>query len=208
MTRDSRAAGGGTLFTEPILVVNQQARLIEAAREFGVFDQYGQPLGSVVEVGQTRLRKIIQVLTKYDKCTTHTFEVRDMGGSVVLKVAIPAKTLESRFLVTRADETPIGEIVPGNSPDDTRFLFVSNDKILGGIVAENWPGWDFSITDHTGAQIARVTKTFDESVKESFTAADNYAVEVYRHVTGPLASMVVASALIIGTALRQGERDT
>ena len=54
MTSDSRQTGGGTLFTEPILVVNQKAKLIETTNEFGVFDQHGQPLGTVVEVGQSR----------------------------------------------------------------------------------------------------------------------------------------------------------
>ena len=119
MKAHSRQAGGGTLFTEPILVVSQQATLVEAGSEFGVFDQHGEPLGSV-----------------------------------------------------------------------------------------NWRAWDFSLTDDTGAEIARVTKTFDGPVKEAFTTTDNYVVEVHRHVASPLACMAMAAALTIDTALRQDEPDT
>jgi uncharacterized protein YxjI len=204
MTSHSRQAGGGTLFTEPILVVNQKAKPIEAANGFGVFDQHGQPLGAVVKVGHNLFRKVIRVLPKYDKYVTHKFEVRDMGGSVVLKVTRPAKMINSRFVVTRADETPIGEIVQENEAGRIRFAFTANGRPVGAMQAENWRAWDFSITDHDGTEVARVTKTFSEVLLEAFTAADNYVVEMHRHLSDPLASMVVASALTIDSALKQG----
>ena len=40
-------------------------------------------------------------------------------------------------------------------------------------------------------------------MKAAFTTADNYVVEIHRPLQGPLASMVVASALTIDTALKQ-----
>ncbi|HKS47207.1 MAG TPA: phospholipid scramblase-related protein [Amycolatopsis sp.] len=207
MTSNSRRAGGGTLFTEPVLVVHQKARLVETANEFGVFDRHGRPLGAVVEVGQSFFRKLLRVLTKYDKYLTHKFEVRDVGGSVVLKVTRPAKMLKSRFVVTRADGTPIGEVIQENVFGRIRFAFVAGERPLGGIDAENWRAWNFSITDSSGTEVARVTKTFAGVLKEAFTTADNYVVEVYRQLAEPLASMVVASALTIDTALKQDETD-
>src|SRR4051812_173165 len=39
--------GGGSLFTEPILVVNQKAKLIEIDNEYAVYDQNGVQLGAV-----------------------------------------------------------------------------------------------------------------------------------------------------------------
>jgi uncharacterized protein YxjI len=208
MTSDSRRAGGGTLFTEPILVVNQKARLVETANEFGVFDQHGARLGAVVEVGQSLFRKAVRLFTKYDQYPTHQLEVRDVGGSVVLKVTRPAKMLKSRFVVTRADGTPIGEIAQENVIGKIRFSFTANGRRIGEMRAENWRAWDFSITDEEGSPVARVTKTFAGFLKEGFTTADNYVVEVYRHLADPLASVVVASALTVDTALKQDEHDT
>src|SRR5215212_4621871 len=49
-------AGGGTLFSEPVLVVNQKAKLIELTNEYAVFNQQGQQVGSVAQVGQSGLR--------------------------------------------------------------------------------------------------------------------------------------------------------
>lgn len=203
MTGHSRRAGGGTLFTEPILVVNQKAKVIETANEFGVADQHGRPLGAVIEARQSLFRKAIRALAKYDKYLANRFEVRDMGGSVVLKVTRPGKMLRSPFVVTRPDNTPIGEIVQEDAFGRISFSFTANGRALGGIQAENWRSWDFSITDHAGAEIARITKAVAGLPEDAFTAADIYVVEVHRQVADPLASMVVGAALTLDTALRQ-----
>lgn len=201
--RSSGLTGGGTLFSEPVLVVNQRAKLIEMASEFGVFDQNGNRLGGVVQVGQSTLKKAIRLLTNYDQFLTHRFEIRDANHSTVLKVTRPAKVFKSRFLVTKADDSPIGEIVQENVFGKIRLSFVVNDQKIGGIFAENWRAWNFAIKDHTDTEVARITKTWGGFVKAAFTTADNYVVEIPRPLRDPLASMVVASALTIDTALKQ-----
>ncbi|MTD58368.1 phospholipid scramblase-related protein [Amycolatopsis pithecellobii] len=208
MTSDSRRAGGGTLFTEPILVVNQKAKLVETVTEFGVFDRDGQRLGAVVETGQSLARKALRLFTNFDRFLNHVFEVRDSGGSVVVKVTRPAKMVRSRFLVTRADGSPIGEISQENVFGRIRFAFTAGGRPLGQLRAENWRAWNFSITDAAGTEVARVTKTFAGVLKETFTTADNYVVEVHTQLSDPLASMVVAAALTVDTALKQDARDT
>ncbi|WP_158887449.1 phospholipid scramblase-related protein [Amycolatopsis anabasis] len=205
--RGGGLAGGGTLFTEPILVVNQRAKLIEMANEFGVFDQHGRQLGAVVQVGQSTLKKMVRFFSNYDQFLTHKFEVRDANHSTVLKVTRPAKVFKSRFLVTRADESPIGEIIQENVFGKIRFAFSVNGQKIGGIFAENWRAWNFSIRDHHDSEVARVTKTFGGFLKAAFTTADNYVVEIHRPLPEPLASMVVASALTIDTALKQDDRN-
>ncbi|MBN6033744.1 phospholipid scramblase-related protein [Amycolatopsis sp. 195334CR] len=195
--------GGGTLFTEPVLVVNQRAKLIELANEFGVFDADGNRLGGVVQVGQSALRKVMRLLTAYDQYLTHRFEVRDANHSTVLKVTRPRKIFKSKFLVTRADDSPIGEIVQENMIGKIRFAFLVGARKVGGIHAENWRAWNFSIRDESGEEVARVTKTFGGFVKAAFTTADNYVVQIHRQLPDPLASMVVAAALTIDTALKQ-----
>ena len=195
--------GGGSLFTEPVLVVNQKAKLIELTNEYKVMDQNGNVIGSVDEVGQSTLKKAIRLLTNYDQFLTHKFEVRDANHSTVLKVTRPAKVFKSRFLVTRADETPIGEIVQENVFGKIRFGFVVDGRPVGGIFAENWRAWNFSIRDHTDTEVARVTKTWGGFIKAAFTTADNYVVEIPHPLPDPLASMVVAAALTIDTALKQ-----
>ncbi|WP_181777230.1 phospholipid scramblase-related protein [Amycolatopsis pittospori] len=204
--RASGVTGGGTLFSEPVLVVNQRAKLIEMSNEFGVFDQNGERLGGVVQVGQSTLKKAIRLFTNYDQFLTHRFEIRDANHSTVLKVTRPAKVFKSRFLVTKADDSPIGEIVQENVFGKIRLGFLVDGRRIGGIFAENWRAWNFVIKDHDDVEIARITKTWGGFVKAAFTTADNYVVEIHRPLRDPLASMVVASALTIDTALKQDDK--
>ena len=198
--------GGGTLFTEPVLVVNQKVKLIEMANEYAVFDQHGRQLGSVAQVGQSALKKAIRFLSSYDQFMTHRLEVRDVNHQPVLMLTRPAKVLKSRIIVQRPDGYEIGQIVQDNVFGKIRFSFNVGDQQIGGIQAENWRAWNFAVLDHTGAEIARITKTFEGIAKTMFTTADNYVVQIHRPLQDPLASMVVASALTVDTALKQDDR--
>ncbi|WP_018352296.1 phospholipid scramblase-related protein [Longispora albida] len=200
------ASGGGTLFTEPVIVVNQKTKLIELNNEYAVFDQQGRPIGSVVQVGQSGAVKALRFLTSVDQFLTHKLEVRDNGGRVQLLLTRPAKFMKSRVVVQRGDGQPVGEIVQQNVFGKIRFALVAGGHQIGEIRAENWRAWNFAIVDHTGTEIARVTKTWEGMLKTMFTTADNYVVQIHRPLADPLLSMVVASALTIDTALKQDER--
>src|SRR5439155_18053684 len=118
--------GGGTLFTEPVLVVNQKVKLIEMANEYLVFDQHGNQLGSVAEIGQSALKKAVRFLSSYDQFLTHRLEVRDAHHQPVLMLTRPAKVFKSRIVVQRPDGAPVGEITQDNMIGKIRFSFLVN----------------------------------------------------------------------------------
>jgi len=198
--------GGGTLFTEPVLVVNQKVKLIEMANEYAVFDQHGRQLGSVAQVGQSALKKAVRFFSSYDQFLTHRLEVRDANHQPVLMLTRPAKVFKSRIIVARPDGSEVGQIVQDNMFGKIGFSFLVNDQPVGGIKAENWRAWNFAVLDHTGAEIARITKTWEGFAKTMFTTADNYVVQVHRPLADPLASLVVASGVSVDTALKQDDR--
>ena len=77
---------------------------------------------------------------------------------------------------------------------------------MGGIFAENWRAWNFSLQDVDGVEVGRITKTWEGLAKTMFTSADNYVLHVHRPLDDPLRSFVVASALSVDTALKQDRR--
>ena len=148
------------------------------------------------------MKKVLRLLTNYDQFLTHRFEVRDANHSTFLKVTRPAKVFKSKLLVTRVDDSPRDhprERLRQDPPAGSR----STARRSAGIQAENWRAWNFSIKDHNDVEVAKITKTWGGFVKAAFTTADNYVVEIHRPLQGPLASMVVASALTIDTAPKQ-----
>jgi uncharacterized protein YxjI len=200
------SGGGGTIFTEPILVVNQKAKLIEVSNEYAIYDQNGRQLGAVRQVGQSMAKKVIRVLTSYDQFMTHKLQVVDAGGNVLLALTRPAKVLKSRVIVQDAMGNEIGQIAQQNAIGKIRFSLEAGGQQWGSINAENWRAWNFNIQDHTGAEIARITKTWEGLAKTMFTTADNYVVQIHRPLQDPLRSLVVAAALGVDTALKQDQR--
>ena len=198
--------GTGTFLDEPILVVNQKAKLIELTNEYAVFDQNGKQLGSVVQVGQSAVRKVLRFVSSVDQFLTHRLEVRDANGQPQLLLTRPAKLFKSTVVVSRPDGSEVGRIVQENMVGKIRFGLESGGQRVGGINAENWRAWNFSITDAGGAEVARITKTWEGLAKTMFTTADNYVVQLHRRLEEPLRSLVVASALSVDTALKQDDR--
>jgi uncharacterized protein YxjI len=198
--------GGGTLFTEPVLVVNQKVKLIEMANEYAVFDQHGHQIGAVAQVGQSTLKKAVRFLSSMDQFMTHRLELRDANHQTVLRLTRPAKVVKSRVVVERPDGQPVGEIVQDNVFGKIRFAFVVDGQQIGGIQAENWRAWNFSVTDHAGTEVARISKTWEGLAKTMFTTADNYVVQIHFRLPEPLLSLVVAAALTVDLALKQDAR--
>ncbi len=198
--------GAGHLFNEPILVVNQKAKIIELTNQYGVFNAQGQPVASVTEVGQSAAKKAVRLLTSYDQYLTHRYVINDAAGTPVLQLTRPAKLIKSSIIVADGTGTEIGRIIQDNVFGKIHFSLQGGGYTLGSINAEDWRAWNFRIEDHNGNEVARITKTFEGVAKTMFTTADNYVVQIHAQLPQPLLSLVVAAALSIDTALKQDAR--
>lgn len=187
-------------------MVNQKAKLIELTNEYSVFDQQGNTVGSVVQVGQSALRKVLRFVSSIDQYLTHRLEIRDAHGQPQLLLTRPAKFIKSRVVVQRPDGRPVGEIVQQNAIGKINFAMTADGRQVGAIKAENWRAWNFAIVDHDGVEIARITKTWEGLAKTMFTTADNYVLQIHHRLPEPLLSLVVATALTVDTALKQDAR--
>src|SRR4051794_16300570 len=200
------ATGGGTIFTEPVLVVNQKAKLIEVNNEYAIFDQNGTQVGAVRQVGQSMAKKVLRVVSSLDQFMTHKLQIVDMTGTPLLALTRPAKLIKSKIVVEDGEGREVGAIVQENMVGKINFGLHAQGRKVGAIKAENWRAWNFSITDEAGTEVARITKTWEGLAKTLFTTADNFVVHIHRPLEEPLRSLVVASALGVDTALKQDSR--
>jgi uncharacterized protein YxjI len=202
---DPGSGSGRSLYEQPVLLMSQRTKLVELTNEYAVLDGEGRQIGAVVQVGQSTLKKAVRLFSELDQFLTHRLEVRDASGPVLV-LTRPAKVVKSRVLVQRPDGAPVGEIVQANVFGKIRFDLVANGQRVGAIQAENWRAWDFAITDAAGIEVARITKKWEGLARTLFTTADRYVVLVHYRLPEPLASLVIASALTVDTALKQDDR--
>lgn len=198
--------GGGHLFNEPILVVNQKAKVIELSNEYAISDQHGNQIGAVRQVGQSTAKKVIRAFASVDQFMTHKLQVIDHHGHVRLQLTRPAKVMKSKLIVQDGSGVEIGQIVQENMLGKIRFGLMVGEARIGAINGENWMAWNWHIADQEGTEIARITKTYGGLAKAMFTTADNFVVQIHRPLEDPLRSLVVAAAVSIDTALKQDNR--
>ncbi|WP_200862978.1 hypothetical protein [Amycolatopsis orientalis] len=186
-----------TLFTEPVLYVGREAKPTAVGDEYGVFDRHGFHIGGVSVTTPSFLRRVIQLLWKSDQYVSRRFEVRDANQSTVLKVEKPSKDRLARFVVTRADGTPIGEIIPTEA-GRVRFTLRAEGKTIATVVASGRQRWEVTVEDPAGAEVAHVAHPSPEFSPISGNAC---RVEIPLQVPEPLASMLIATTLTIDVAL-------
>lgn len=120
--RQARAAGagdgetgGGTLFTEQVLVINQRAKHFGSTLGYAVYNRLGHQLGTVQEVRRSLATKFWDnQVGRTDSIRTLRFQVVDLNGRVLLSMTRPQKgwgTGKAKLVVEGPGGGPIGQIV-------------------------------------------------------------------------------------------------
>jgi uncharacterized protein YxjI len=194
------------LLTRNVLVINQKAKLIELTDEYRIRDEEGNDIGYIREEGQSVLKKAARLVSDLDQFFTHRLSMYDSQGTKVVELLRPRKIMKSRVEITDGSGRPVGTIVQKNILGKKRFgLEGASGERLGAINAENWRAWDFAIEDETGVAVGRITKKWAGLLREGFTTADNYVLEISGNVSPDLRLMMLGSAAGVDLALKQDE---
>jgi uncharacterized protein YxjI len=190
------------------LVFNQKAKLVELRTDFTIRDEQGNDVGYITQEGQSQLKKLARLVSSLDQFMTHTLSVYDATGAKVVELTRPRKIMKSTVVVNDGAGVPVGRIAQRNVVGKIRFaLEDAQGQGLGSINAENWRAWNFSIQDAAGAEVARITKTWEGLGKTLFTTADDYLLEVKSPQLSPtMRRLILASAAGVDLALKQDSR--
>jgi uncharacterized protein YxjI len=194
------------LLTRSTLVINQKPKLIELTNEYRILDEEGEQIGVIREEGQSKAKKVLRFVSNLDQFMTHKLSVYDAADTKVVELVRPRKIMKSTVDVSDGGGRSVGKIVQQNVFGKKRFGLVgAGGEELGSINAENWRAWDFAIQDPGGQEVGRITKKWAGIVKEGFTTADNYILNVSGEVSPDLRLMMLASAAGVDVALKQDE---
>jgi uncharacterized protein YxjI len=201
LTQYGTAPPAGSLLTQQVLIVKQRLKLVELRNEYAVLDQHGRQIGAVFQATQSPLAFMARVFTSWDVTLPITLHI--LGPGTVPELVVHKPWFTWRCRVTRPDGQPLGEITKQVRLGRARFTLLDpRGGPLGEVRAHNWRAKDFSVLDGTGQPIARVTKKW-AGLRELFTDADTYVVEVSPWAVDPLRSLAVATCLVIDVVMKQ-----
>ncbi|WP_431871257.1 LURP-one-related/scramblase family protein [Nocardiopsis eucommiae] len=188
------------LFTAPVLLVEQPRRLFAAEGHYEVLSDRGQPLAYVNEhmTAWTRTHRRASQLP-------HRFTIYAPDGHPLLTLDKPWDRGRPYIHVSGPHHEPYGTIVQDRSFLGSRFRL--NDP-RGHTVAEirgDWSGWDFTVLDHAGIEIARIGKEHPGLGGGFFTTEDRYALEFAYDLPWPLRRLVIGAAITVDVLLHERE---
>ena len=188
-----------------MLIVKQKLKLVELRNDYAVLDQSGRQIGAVVQATQSPLAFLARVFTSWDVTLPITLHI--LGPGAVTELIVHKPWFTWRCQVVRPDGVVLGEITKQIRLGRARFTLLDpRGAQLGEVRAHNWRAKDFSVLDGAGQPIARVTKRW-AGLRELFTDADTYVVEVSPAAVDPLRSLAVATCLVIDVVMKQKDYD-
>jgi uncharacterized protein YxjI len=194
------------LLSRDVLVINQKPKLVELTNEYRILDESGNEIGQIREEGQSKAKKLLRLVSSVDQFLTHRLSVYDKEDGKVLELVRPAKLLKSTVEVSDGGGGRVGRIVQQNVLGKKRFsLEGSGEEPIGSINAENWRAWDFAIEDQQGNEVGRITKKWAGLLREAFTTADHYVLNITGEASPDLRLLMLASAAGIDVALKQDD---
>jgi uncharacterized protein YxjI len=205
VTQYGTAPPAGSLLAQQVLIVKQKLKLIELRNEYAVLDQHGRQIGAVLQASQSPLAFLARVFTSWDVALPITLHI--LGPGTVPELVVHKPWFTWRCQVNRPDGQPLGQITKQIRLGKARFTLLDpRGAQLGEVRAQNWRAKDFSVLDGAGQPIARVTKKW-AGLRELFTDADTYVVEVSPSAVDPLRSLAVATCLVIDVVMKQKDYD-
>ena len=195
----------GSLLAQQVLIVKQKLKLVELRNDYAVLDQSGRQIGAVVQATQSPLAFLARVFTSWDVTLPITLHI--VGPGAVTELIVHKPWFTWRCQVVRPDGVVLGEITKQIRLGRARFTLLDpRGARLGEVRARNWRAKYFSVLDGAGQPIARVTKRW-AGLRELFTDADTYVVEVSPAAVDPLRSLAVATCLVIDVVMKQKDYD-
>jgi hypothetical protein len=149
--------GGGSLFTEAVLVVNQKVKLMGI--EYTVFNQRGQQIGVLREMRPSAAKKFVRFVPAIEGFFTRNWQVVDANDQVVLTLTRPAKIRKSPIIVESGDGRELGQIIQIKAFGKIRFALESGEGQIGSLNRESLRAWNFNVQDTSGRVVARIRST-------------------------------------------------
>src|SRR5512146_770037 len=176
----------------------------ETRNRYEVFDGEGR---AFLQVGETGEGLGSLLLRNFWAFRTMTLEFMTYGGPLVMRVRKPFRLFFRRFEVESWDGRLMGVLQQRFALFQRRYEFqLPAGAVLATLEGPFWHPWTFHVM-RMGAEVATIHKQWSGFLREGFTDADTFGVEISRSLTDArLRQLILAATLAIDLSYfeRQG----
>jgi uncharacterized protein YxjI len=193
-----------SLFEHNILLIDEKVNAFKFENEYKVFDEENNQIGAINQ-RLTGGQKLLRILIN-KAMLPFTLDIVDTNGSVLAKIQRGWTFFMSKISIVDDNGNTIGFIKQKFKLFKPTFeILAENNEPIGKITGD-WKAWDFKIFDDKEFQIGTVNKKWAGFMKEAFTTADKYVVNIdSKNLSKEHRIAMLASAITIDMVLKEAK---
>ena len=177
--------------------IDEKVNLFKFANAYKIYNENGDQLGQVeqrLSVGAKILRLLISKAMLPFK-----FDIVNANGQVEATITRGWTFWMTKINILDASGNMVGKIRQKFAFLKATFIIETPEGTEIAKIVGDWKAWNFSITDNTGSEIGTITKKWNGVMKEMFTTADKYVVDLipaYNNSTSQKMAVLTAAITI------------
>lgn len=193
-----------SLFEHNVLLIDEKVNAFKFENEYKVFDEENNQIGAINQ-RLTGGQKLLRILIN-KAMLPFTLDIVDTNGSVLAKIQRGWTFFMSKISIVDDNGNTIGFIKQKFKLFKPTFeILAENNEPIGKITGD-WKAWDFKIFDDKEFQIGTVNKKWAGFMKEAFTTADKYVVNIdSKNLSKEHRIAMLASAITIDMVLKEAK---
>jgi len=174
--------------------IDEKVNLFKFENQYKVFNDNGENIGSInqrLSTGQKALRLLLN-----KAMLPFRLEIKDSNGMLIASISRGWTFWMSNIIISSGDNQQIGSIRQKFKFFKPTFLIFNHQQTQVAEIAGDWKAWNFVINNENGGSIGAITKKWAGAMKEIFTSADKYLVNIDPSYSNMMNKVIILSAAI------------
>ena len=184
--------------------IDEKVNIFKFENSYKVYNNKGNEISSVnqkLSLGQKALRLLLN-----KNMLPFQLEIKDKSGNLQTSISRGWTFFMSTILIDDSKGNNIGSIKQKFKLFKPTFKIYNKTEQLVAVITGDWKAWNFKINDSSEKQIGTINKKWNGAMKEIFTTADKYNVDLnsgYTDVSNKMA--ILSSAITIDMVLKENK---
>ncbi len=184
--------------------VDEKVNFFRFENLYQIYDGNGENIG-VIKQKLSVVQKLLRLLLNKNMLP-FLLEIRNTNDEVEATISRGWTFFMSKIVIADANGETTGIIKQKFKFFTPTFKIYNASEDLLAEISGDWKAWNFTIVDEFGAQIGTITKKWAGAMKEIFTTADKYNVNIeesYKNQENKKA--ILSAAITIDMVLKESK---
>jgi uncharacterized protein YxjI len=174
--------------------IDEKVQFLQFENSYKIYSENGLQLGHIsqkLSFGQKLLRLLVN-----KNMMPFYLEIRNFHEGLEASISRGWTFFMSKIIIKDANDKQIGTVQQKFHFIKPSFLiYNANDELIAEIKGD-WKAWNFTINHASGSEIGSISKKWAGAMKEIFTNADKYIVQINPSFQNTEEKIVILSAAI------------